>query len=313
MRQLLAGMTIGLFILVLPYHAADARSALETPQDNIVLHVEGSKMLSTQGLENIIQTAAQRASVGNISWKILNKQKGLIELQGGKVSSYALFDLTYSSKSISLVYKDSRGLKYRKDRRGRPLIHPAYNKWVTQFIKEISDAANLQNHVELITDEQKFIKNSRAKGAAFMVIAAEADPGYEHGRGMNQAKWSTMIMQTSAKAVNVEYSGKIVAKGLTWSRDTRRIARKGYKAGRNKVGCDNNNADRVVSIAIEFDSADTGWHTSRDARYNYYDCKTGGLFSKIVILTRNNDDSFPFEGAFRKSIIKFLKDNGINN
>jgi hypothetical protein len=120
-------------------------------------------------------------------------------------------------------------------------------------------------------------------------------------------------MQTTAKAVNNEYPGKVVAKALTWSKATRRLARKGYKAGHNKIGCDDNNADRIVSIAIQFDSDDGSWHTFRDARYNYYDCKTGRMFSKIVSLTRNNDDSFPFEGAFRKSIIRFLKDNGIND
>ena len=120
-------------------------------------------------------------------------------------------------------------------------------------------------------------------------------------------------MKTTAEAVNNEYPDKIVAKALTWSKPTRRIARKGYKAGRNKVGCDDNNADRVVSIAMQFDSSDTNWRTFRDARYNYYDCKTERLFSKIMQLTRNNDDSYPFEGAFRKTIIKFLKDNGVNN
>ncbi|MDH5631615.1 MAG: hypothetical protein OEZ10_01325 [Gammaproteobacteria bacterium] len=293
---------------LLPFQMIQA--SLVKPVEKVELYAEGDGKLPAADVEAIVDASLKQASVGNVLWKRLGSNGGVIEIQGGKESSYAIFNIVHDGKSMILEYKDSRGLKYRKDRNGRTSVHPAYNAWVKVFVKALTDNASSLKQVKLITGKQKHIKDSRAQGAALVVIAAEADPGHEGNKRMNNARWSTLIMEKTARAINEDYAGKLVAKPLEWNKQTIRIARKGYKAGYNKLACDDG-ADRVVTVKIDFNYDDNTWQTFRDARYNYYDCKSGRLFSKIMKLTRNSDDSFPYEGAFHATVLKFLKDNGV--
>lgn len=292
--------------------APDARAALVAANEKVQLYTTGNTTLSAKDVENIIQAATGRASSGNVSWKVLNFGQGQMELQGGKPDNYATFSLIYTGNSITLTYKDSQGLNYRKNRRGQPVIHPAYNKWVDRLTKEIISSAKFINRIDLITSTSKNIRDQRAKGAALMILAVEADPGYEDESRHAVRNWSTKIMKTVAETINEEFRNKLVAKPLPWSRDMIRLARKGYSAKRNKLYCEKHIADRVLTIYIQFEQGDNTFHSYREAKINYFDCNSGKKFGAIKSLGRTPNDSFPFEGSFREVVPKFLKDNGIN-
>lgn len=116
----------------LAHNAALARTSVPViDHDNIEFSVAGNTLNAAQVRERILAAAAQR------NWSVRTVNDGLLEatLQVRGKHTIAV-DVPYAANRFSLKFKSSINMN-QGSQDGKTVIHPNYNKWVTDLKQAI--------------------------------------------------------------------------------------------------------------------------------------------------------------------------------
>lgn len=94
------------------------------------ISIPSSKPLSIQEVKKAIMHGAERHS-----WKVESESPGVIriKLDGRKDRAVLVMDVVYDTKSYSIKYVSSEGLRYNGT-----TIHSSYTRWMTNLTNSIN-------------------------------------------------------------------------------------------------------------------------------------------------------------------------------
>jgi hypothetical protein len=71
-------------------------------------------------------------------WLLVDEAPGRLTAKFDRAGKHtAVVDISYDDRSIAIAYKSSRGLRCEPAGDSCSSIHRAYNRWVTQLVKDI--------------------------------------------------------------------------------------------------------------------------------------------------------------------------------
>jgi len=131
MKHLLVVFLLGLLSIA---GAAHGRGAIPVENfENEAIAAASGKALTLDEVARALRQAAPKRG-----WRIEDAGPGkalaTLEVRGKHTIRV---DVAYTEKSISLLYKDSINMKYGTDDAGKPVIHPFYEKWVRNLLKDL--------------------------------------------------------------------------------------------------------------------------------------------------------------------------------
>ncbi len=100
--------------------------------------------VTVQGAEATQDPAALRRIIGDAAarhgWRVTRDQPGCVTLTVASTDLSATVDVFYDAGGFQIKYRTSVAMNYEVDD-GRILIHPRYNKWITELGNEIRSGA----------------------------------------------------------------------------------------------------------------------------------------------------------------------------
>ena len=95
----------------------------------------------TFSLEEVTAKIMSSAEHTHPEWDLKKIRPGLIRGVLNFKQHQAVVDISYTTESFSIVYRDSKRLRYQsaEDTRGATMIQRHYNKWVSDLMEKRSD------------------------------------------------------------------------------------------------------------------------------------------------------------------------------
>ena len=132
MKKMIIGLALSLLM-----GAALARSAVVLVEPERVALVSGASPLTRESVRQAIVKGGARHQ-----WTVANDQPGLLQLRYIKEGKHhVVVDVSYDTTGFQIRYVSSTNMKYESTN-GVPMIHPFYNKWVTNLSLAISAEAS---------------------------------------------------------------------------------------------------------------------------------------------------------------------------
>lgn len=129
-------MVVGLALTIL-FGAAQARSAVVLVEPERVALASGQPTLTPEMVRHAIVRGGARHA-----WTVANDQPGLLRLKYIKQSKHeVVVHVSYDTTGFQIRYVSSANMRY-EGTNGVPMIHPFYNKWVTNLSLAISAEAS---------------------------------------------------------------------------------------------------------------------------------------------------------------------------
>jgi len=123
-------------VLVMVQSGCHARSSVPivNVEDQAIVREDGKALTAEQVKRAIIIAGSAKKLI----WDISEEKEGHFVAKlvvRGKHTAVA--DILYSATRLSIKYRDSTNLNFEKDKEGRDLIHPNYNRWVNDLLRAI--------------------------------------------------------------------------------------------------------------------------------------------------------------------------------
>lgn len=129
-------MVVGLALAIL-FGAAQARSAVVLVEPERVVLVSGQPTLTPEMVRHAIVRGGARHA-----WTVANDLPGVLRLKYIKQDKHeVVVDVSYDTTGFQIRYVSSANMKYESTN-GVPMIHPFYNKWVSNLSLAISAEAS---------------------------------------------------------------------------------------------------------------------------------------------------------------------------
>lgn len=100
--------------------------------------------VTVRGAASAQDPAAMRRAIGDAAerhgWRVTRDQPGCVTLTVASSDLSATVDVFYDAGGFQIKYRSSVAMDYAVDD-GRILIHPRYNKWITELGNEIRRGA----------------------------------------------------------------------------------------------------------------------------------------------------------------------------
>lgn len=284
---------------------ANARG-IEVMKDPVELfYAEPGKITQAQANKMVIE-ALRRSN--RPRWTHRSGKKGVIRAEAEKGRLYAAVDIYVDEEGIKINYADSEKMRFR-ERKNKRYIRDTYNKWINSLSKELIRSAQYKYNLTLVSAKKRKIMKGLASGKALVVIAVRALPDNNPKR--NGPKWSAQIGDSLADVLNSKRSAKHVFLALEWNRETNRYVKGGHKKGYNKLACDANESQGVITVGVVVDSTDPeSTAGSEELVVTYYNCDTEKLIVKTIEVDYKKGDTFNLQTATTYHVDKLLNEAG---
>lgn len=132
---ILVALLSGMLVMVPSVGQARSSVPIVNVEDQALAREDGKVLTADQVKRAIILAGSSKKKLmWNISEEGDGRLKGKLVVRGKHT---AIVDILYSATRLSIRYRDSTNLNYEKDRDGRDMIHPNYNRWVNDLLRAI--------------------------------------------------------------------------------------------------------------------------------------------------------------------------------
>lgn len=128
------GLVAGVLMAAALAAWASAQSMIEPQRTELTIRGAGATGEPAAMRRIIIGAAVRRG------WRVVHEEPGRLTLQVLTHEHSATVDVVYDAGGFQIKYRDSVDMDHAVDN-GRTLIHPRYNKWITELGNEIGRAA----------------------------------------------------------------------------------------------------------------------------------------------------------------------------
>lgn len=286
---------------------AHARRGIELMKDPVELfYAEPGKITKAQGM-NLVSEALRVSK--RPSWSQRKGRRGVIRAEAERGRMYAVVNIYIDDDGIKINYADSDRMRFREHRDKR-YIRNIYNKWIMSLTKELKRSAQYKYRLKLVSAKNRRIMKGLASGKALVVIAVRALPDTNPKR--NGPKWSAQIGESLVDVLSNKQGAKHVFISLEWNRETQRYVKGGHKKGYNKLACDANESQGVITVGVIVDSTDPDSTSGSEVlRITYFNCETEQLVVKTVDVDYKRSDAFDLQTATTFHVDKLLSEVGL--
>jgi hypothetical protein len=135
MMRILAVFLSGVLVMVQSGCHARSSVPIVNVEDQAIVREDGKALTAEQVKRAIIIAGSADKK---LKWDISEEKEGHFVAKlvvRGKHTAVA--DILYSPTRLSIKYRDSTNLNFEKDKEGRGLIHPNYNRWINDLLRAI--------------------------------------------------------------------------------------------------------------------------------------------------------------------------------
>lgn len=134
-RLLVPGLVAGVLMTGALEAWASAQSMIEPQRTELTIRGAGATADPAAMRRIIIEAAVRRG------WRVVLEEPGRLTLRVVTHDHSATVDVLYDAGGFQIKYHDSVDMDYAVEG-GRPLIHPRYNRWITELGNEIGRGAH---------------------------------------------------------------------------------------------------------------------------------------------------------------------------
>ena len=289
------------FIIVSPITVFAATSVLLVNPP--VLYFSKPDTLSIKQVQDILIDAVERSSDSQVIWSIENKKKNIFTVKFvAKNKHTAFLNINYDRKKISIKYKESYNLNYKKLNSQSGTIHRNYLTWVEFLVQKIKFSTEKNSSLSL--QEVSPVTHANKKGGQHFVILAQAEPGKrddDYVLSFTMEKFSASLLKSISNSI---VDNNVTIKTVAWNDTIKNLLKESYKKEVSKSLCASHKADKILYANAP---RMPGGQGSREITYYLFICSNNRKIKETFLIDRTDYDTFGYEIAFKGSTSDFIE------